>query len=85
MYDPKKWVVTYYDAGFNEIVDGKRRAILDVQGNPVSKPVPLNGNGVAVDPGVIGVGSEASGLHELTAYPYLQKDFKDIFKECGIS
>lgn len=84
MYDPKEWVVKYYDAGFNEIVDGKRRAILDVQGNPVSKPVPLDGNGVAIDPGVIGVGSEADGLYQLTAYPYLEKDFTNIFTECGI-
>jgi len=84
LYDPKQWVVTYYDAGFNEIVGGKRRAILDVQGNPVSKPVPLDGSGVAIDPGVIGVGSEASGLVELTAYPYLEKDFTNIFTECGV-
>lgn len=49
-YNPKSWVIKYYDAGFNEIVDDgaggyKRKAILDTAGNPVGQPVPLNGMG----------------------------------------
>lgn len=49
-YNPKSWVIKYYDAGFNELVsDGaggyNRKAILDTAGNPVSQPVPLNGMG----------------------------------------
>lgn len=47
-YNPKGWEIRFYDVGFNEIVDGKRKAILDVAGNPVSKPVALDGTGKAV-------------------------------------
>jgi hypothetical protein len=47
LYKPNNWSIEYYDVGFNEIVNGKRQAILDAAGNPVSKPVPLNGNGQA--------------------------------------
>jgi hypothetical protein len=84
MFDPEKWIVTYFDAGFNEIVGGERRAILDVQGNPVSKPVPLDGNGQAVEPHLVGTGSLAGDTAQLIAYPYLQKDFGNLFLECGI-
>jgi hypothetical protein len=51
-YNPKTWAISYYDAGFNEIIsDGgdppnyTRKAIKDASGNPVSQPVPLNGQG----------------------------------------
>jgi hypothetical protein len=48
-FNPKGWEIAFYDAGFNEIVaDGPslvRKAILDINGNPVSQPVPLNGLG----------------------------------------
>lgn len=48
-YNPKGWYIEYYDAGYNELVTVggtvKRRAILDERGNPVSQPVPLNGQG----------------------------------------
>jgi len=49
-YNPKTWGISYYDAGFNEIIDDgagnyERKAILDKNGNPVSQPVPLNGQG----------------------------------------
>lgn len=84
LYDPKKWIVQYYDVGFNELVDGQRRAILDIQGNPVSKPVPLNSDGSAVDPGIIGVGSTEGWLRTKYAYPYTEKDFTDIFADCNI-
>lgn len=51
-YNPKSWVIKYYDAGFNELEDDgaggyKRKAILDASGNPVSQPVPLDGTGKA--------------------------------------
>lgn len=84
LYDPEGHVVKYFDAGFNEIVGGQRRAILDIQGNPVSKPVPLNGSGVAVDPGVIGTGSQAGDTTTLTAYPYFEADLTNLFQECRI-
>lgn len=84
LYDPEEWVVKYFDAGFNEIVDGKRLAILDIQGNPVSKPVPLDGSGKAVDPGVIGTGSLAGDTTQLIAYPYLSVEMGNIFAEAGI-
>ena len=48
-FNPKGWEIPFYDAGFNEIVaDGPslvRKAIKDINGNPVSQPVPLNGLG----------------------------------------
>lgn len=83
LYDPKVWKVDYYDVGYNEIVGGKRRAILDTQGNPVSKPVPLDGTGKALPIGDITVGSysPAKGLVTLTAYPYKQKDLNDLFAD----
>lgn len=86
LYDPKVWKVDYYDVGYNEIVSGKRKAILDTQGNPVSKPVPLDGQGQALPIGDITLGaySPAKGLVKLTAYPYKQKDLNDLFNECNI-
>ena len=86
LYDPEQHVVNYYDAGFNEVVNGKRRAILDVAGNPVSKPVPLS-NGVAVDISVLtayGPGENNPNLIMLTAYPYKEKTMANIFAEGGI-
>ena len=86
LYDPEQHVVKYYDAGFNEVVNGKRRAILDVAGNPVSKPVPLS-NGVAVDISVLtayGPGENNPNLIMLTAYPYKEKTMANIFAEGGI-
>jgi len=84
LYDEDQHVVKYFDAGFNEIVSGKRLAILDIQGNPVSKPVPLNGNGQAVDPGIVGLGSQAGDTAVRYAYPYREKNMANIFQECRI-
>lgn len=84
LYDPHEWIVKYWDAGFNEIVDGKRRAILDIQGNPVSKPVPLDGAGRAVDPAMIGLGSQSGDTTELIAYPYFSANLSNLFRECNI-
>ena len=82
LYDPETWAVKYYDVGFNEIVDGERRAILDIQGNPVSKPVALDGNGQAVP--IAQLDSQGGGPAVLAVYPYKQSDFANIFQECGI-
>lgn len=53
-YNPSTWAVEYYDAGLNEIVleDGLyvRKAILDKFGNPVTQPVPLDGEGRQAEP-----------------------------------
>ncbi len=84
LYDPKTWVVQYYDVGFNEIVSGERRAILDIQGNPVSKPVPLDGTGKAVDASLVGVGSLSGWLKTRYAYPYTEKEFANLIQDCNI-
>lgn len=85
LYDPSEWVVKYYDAGFNEVVGGKRKAILDIQGNPVSKPVPLDGAGKQLPVEDIDLGQYAgSSLVKLTAYPYLEEDFSIMFLVGGI-
>jgi hypothetical protein len=86
LYDPEQHVVEYYDAGFNEVVNGERRAILDAANNPVSKPVPLS-NGVAVGIGVLTAyapGVNNPNLITLTAYPYKEKTMSNIFDEGGI-
>jgi hypothetical protein len=87
LYDPEWHVVTYWDAGFNEVIDGKRRAILDVAGNPVGKPVPLDGAGKAVSAQLAtayGPGVANANLKKLYAYPYKQKTMANIFAEGGI-
>lgn len=82
LYDPNEHVVKFYDAGFNEIINGERRAILDVRNNPVSKPVPLD-NGVAVSPASLILQPEAY-IKTRTAYPYKEKTMSNIFAEGGI-
>lgn len=82
LYDPKQHVVEYYDAGFNELVNGQRRAILDIAGNPVSKPVPLL-NGVAVAPSLLAA-NPRDYMFKLKAYPYEEKTMGFIFIEGGI-
>jgi hypothetical protein len=87
LYDPKQHVVVYYDMGLNEKVDGERRAIVDVVGNPVSKPVPLDGFGKAVriaDATAYGPGVRNPFIVELTAYPYKEVEMADIFEFGGI-
>jgi len=85
LYKPDKWLIKFYDVGFTEIVNGKRQAILDRAGNPVSKPVPLDGQGQAAAIN----GSPSSGelpvpLLTRELYPYLSKPFANIFNDCGI-
>lgn len=82
LYDPKEHKVEFYDVGFNELVDDQRRAILDIAGNPVSKPVPLqNGSAVAVS---LLAANPDDYMFKRTAYPYKEKTMGFIFIEGGI-
>lgn len=49
-YRPEGFALKLWDIGFNEIVGGKRRKVLDAMKEPVSDPVALSG-GVAKTPG----------------------------------
>jgi hypothetical protein len=80
LWKPSNWSIEYYDVGFNEVVNGKRRAILDAAGNPVSKPVPLNGNGQAA-PFSGSNNDEPPELNLRYLYPYPSKDLSTIFTE----
>jgi len=86
-FNPKSWVIKYYDAGYNEIVDDgeggyERKAILDKNGNPVSQPVPLNGMGgqaVIAEPKSIakrkGIFYRITDAATLRAAPYAERNF----------
>jgi hypothetical protein len=82
LYDPKGHKVEFYDVGFNELVNNQRRAILDIAGNPVSKPVPLQ-SGVAVSPAQLASNPD-DYMFTRTAYPYKEKTMANIFAEAGI-
>lgn len=74
-FNPGDWKIRYYDVGYNEIVNGERRAILDKSGNPVSKPVALSlgeAKPVGEDPEVI------------TIKPYDEKDHTTMLRSCGL-
>lgn len=75
-FNPSDWKIRYYDVGYNEIVGGKRQAILDKSGNPVSKPVALKFDGTAKD-----VGEEPDVL---TIKPYEEKDHTTMLRSCGL-
>lgn len=49
-YREEGWPIQTWDVGFNEIVGGQRKKILDAAGEPVSQPVALS-NGVKKSPG----------------------------------
>lgn len=85
LYAPDGWQIRYFDAGYNEIIDGERRAILDKAGNPVSKPVPLNGQGQAqtINPAPSG-GAKPTAPQELELYPYKVADMSNLFANSGI-
>ena len=74
--------------GFNQIIDGKRYAIVDGVGNPVSKPVALDQDGRAVPIEV--QESETSTFRSpvaattLKLYPYRIANLSDIFNNCRI-
>jgi hypothetical protein len=89
LYKPNKWRIEFYDVGFNEIVDGERRAILDVRGNPVSKPVPLDGNGRAAPIGNGGGGGSAENFQPVNLFlrylfPYPSTNLNNIWNDCRI-
>jgi hypothetical protein len=85
LYAPDGWQIRYFDAGYNEIIDGQRRAILDKAGNPVSKPVPLNGQGQAqtINPSPTG-DEKPTAPQELELYPYKLAEMSSLFANCGI-
>ena len=92
-YNPKSWVIKYFDAGYNEIVDDgaggyERKAITDISGNPVSQPVPLNGMGgqatIATPVSIAkakGVFYRATDAATLRAVPYPQKNFNNMLSD----
>lgn len=92
-YNPKSWVIKYFDAGYNEIVDDgaggyERKAIKDISGNPVSQPVPLNGMGgqatIATPASIAkakGVFYRATDAATLRAVPYPQKNFNNMLSD----
>jgi hypothetical protein len=85
LYNPDGWQIQYFDAGYNEIVDGERRAILDQVGNPVSKPVPLNGSGQAQTINASPTGDDKpTAPVTLELYPYKIADLSAMFAACGI-
>jgi hypothetical protein len=85
LYAPDGWQLRYFDVGYNEIVDGKRRAILDQRGNPVSKPVPLNGQGQAQTINASPSDDEKpTAPQELELYPYKVADLSNLFTSCRI-
>lgn len=85
LYNPDGWQIQYFDAGYNEIISGDRRAILDKAGNPVSKPVPLNGQGQAqtINPSPTGDQKPTDPV-TLELYPYKIADLSALFANCGI-
>lgn len=79
LYNPDGWQIRYYDAGYNEVVDLKRRAILDERGNPVSKPVPLNAGGQAQE-----LTDPPAEPEMLELFPYKIANMSSLFVNCGI-
>lgn len=78
LYNPKGWQIDYYDAGYNELGPTvfERQAITDIWKNPVTKPVALNNDGTAKNPG------DEPNVRKL--YPYKTADFRDLFSNCQI-
>lgn len=85
LFNPDGWEIRYFDAGFNEIIDGERQAILDKVGNPVSKPVPLDGGGRARAINDSPTGDQKpTEPHMLELYPYKIAAMQALFFNCGI-
>jgi hypothetical protein len=91
-HNPDGWEIVYYDAGFNEIDGGQRRAILDQRGNPVNQPVPLDGAGKALTP-TVGTKVEettdnkyfrAGEAVTLKARPYTTISFNNLYNDLRI-
>lgn len=82
LYDPKEHKVQCYNAGFNELKDNKRVAIMTDDGlHPVSKPVMLKNDGTVMP---IADAADPANLILLDFYPYQAKDFKNIWADCGL-
>jgi len=84
LYNPDGWEIRYFNVGFNEIVNGQRRAILDKAGNPVSSPVPLNLDGTAASPTVRDTDAEAGSPQLIAFYPYVSTDLGNLFRDARI-
>jgi hypothetical protein len=87
LYNPQGWEITYYNVGFNEVINGRRRAIVDFRGNPISSPVPLRADGTAELPGIDdSESSETAGGASSTRvlYPYISTDLQSLFRQCNI-
>lgn len=85
LYNPDGWQIRYFDAGYNEIVSGERKAILDKAGNPVSKPVPLDGGGQAQTINASPIGDQKpTEPVTLELYPYKIATMSALFANCGI-
>ena len=83
LYDPKEHVVLCYNAGFNQKIDNKRVAIMTDDGlHPVSKPVALDENGLALS---IADAADPKKLFLLKFYPYQVKQFANIWNDCGLT
>lgn len=82
LYNPDGWQIKFFDAGFNENINGVRQAIVDKAGNPVSKPVPLDGDGKAKAlPS--GTGQVVEPV-ERELFPYKKANLSALFNNCGI-
>jgi hypothetical protein len=85
IYDPAGQQIKFLNAGFNERVSGARKAVLDRDGNPVTKPVPLAEDGTAMP---LASGSSSVPftlpLVERELYPYAAKNFDNLFADCRI-
>jgi len=83
LYDPKEHKVMCFNAGFNQKVGGNRVAIMtDDNLHPVSKPVALDAQGVALP---IADAADPTKLVLLDFYPYQVKQFANIWGDCGLT
>ena len=85
IYDPAGQQIRFINAGYNERISGARKAVVDRDGNPVTKPVPLaeNGSALPISSGSSSVPFDVP-IVERELYPYAAKNFDDLFTECRI-
>jgi len=91
-HNPDSWEILYYNAGFNEIKDGKRVAITDLVGTPVSQPVPLDKDGAAYPPAKatkVEENTDSVYFHAkepitLKARPYTTISFNNLYNDLRI-
>ena len=86
LYDSKGHFITAYNAGFNEKIDGKRVPIMtEDKLHPVSKPVLLDKNGVALS--VANAADPTTHRNNgavLDFYPYQAISLIPIWDDCGL-